>query len=129
MADQEIQSPYGSGRPLVLKGTDVPAVDGLKGQGDEPAFGRYATADGNRQINAGSKADLMAQIGAIRRNAQAAGGLRTAEVDSKAANERWAQFKAAYRNTSDSKPMSVIGEVMSDEIWETLGQSAPCLSN
>jgi len=64
----------------------------------------------------------MAQIGAIRKNAQAAGGLRTAEVDSKAANERWAAFKAAYRNTSDSKPMSVIGEVMSDEIWETLGR-------
>jgi hypothetical protein len=119
--DQEIQSPYGN-RTLNIRGTDVPAVDGLKGQGDEPAFNRTATVDGQRQINASSKADLMAQIGAIRRNAQAAGGLRTAEVDSKAANERWAQFKAAYRNTSDSKPMSVIGEVMSDEIWETLGR-------
>lgn len=118
----DIKSPYTAKRELVIAGTDVPAVDGVLGGGDSPAFNRYATANGDRQINASSKQDLMNQISAVRKSAQAQGGLRYAEVDSKAANERWAQFKSAYRNTADAKPFQVIGEVMSDEIWETLGR-------
>lgn len=123
MGMADVMSPYGSTRerPLATRAEpDMPAVDTLRGQGDEFAFSRLATADGNRQLNAYSKADLMGQIGALRKNAQAAGGLKNVE-DSKAAQERWANFKAAYRS-AEAKPFQVIGEVMSDEIWETLGR-------
>jgi len=111
MATQDILSPYSnlgrersaSAKTLVMgNDPDTQAVDGLPGQGDDPAFNRWPTNDGQRQINASSKADLMAQIGAIRKNAQSAGGLKQADVDQKAAQERWADFKAAYRNTADS---------------------------
>jgi len=121
--ETEIMSPYGGAkRQLVIAGTDIPAVDGLRGKGNEPLFNQYGTADGHRQINASSKADLMAQISAIRQNVQDAGGLRHAMVDAKESNERWAAFKAAFANTKDSRPFAVIGEVMSDEIWETMGR-------
>jgi len=126
--ENDVLSPYGgrdrteSTRVLVPNNDrDNLAVDVLQGQGDEPAFNRYPTADGNRQISASTKADLMAQIGAIRKNAQAAGGLRSVETDSKA-QERWANFKSAFRDTQNQRPFQVIGEVMSDEIWETLGR-------
>lgn len=120
--ENDVLSPYGgrdrteSTRVLVPNNDrDNLAVDVLQGQGDEPAFNRYPTADGNRQISASTKADLMAQIGAIRKNAQAAGGLRSVETDSKA-QERWANFKSAFRDTQNQRPFQVIGEVMSDEI-------------
>lgn len=122
--ETDILSPYGTPakRQLVIAGSDVPAVDGIRGAGDEPAFNRYATTDGTRQINASSKADLMGQISAIRRNVQENGGLKYAMTDSREANERWASFKSAFANTKDSRPFAVIGEVMSDEIWETMGR-------
>jgi len=105
-----------------MAGTDVPAVDGLRGQGDEKAFSQTRNSAGDREINAMSKQDFMNQVGAIRRNAQAAGGLKHVDVDATKAQERWANFKAAYRDTQDARPFQVIGEVMSDEIWETLGR-------
>lgn len=113
-------SPYGATR-VMLDGTDVPAVEGLRGQGDEPAFNRYATNDGNRQVNASSTADLMKQIGGMMKHARSDQPLsRQSAADTKAKQERTAQFKAAY-HSKDPSQMTVLGEVMSEEIWETLG--------
>jgi len=120
--ESDILSPYGQRNThVVVANTGEPAVDTLKGRGDDFAFNRYATASGDRELNAMSKKDAMAQIGGLLRSAQEGGGLRTAEVDQKASQERWASFKAAY-NDKQSNKFEVLGEVMSDEIWETLGR-------
>jgi len=113
--DTEILSPYGQKQHLVVANTGESAIESLKGLGDEPAYGR------NKEINASSKKDLMANIGGMLKNAQHGGGLRMADVDQAAAQERWATFKAAY-NDKQSNKFEVLGEVMSDEIWETLGR-------
>lgn len=105
---------------LFLTGTDVPAVDGLKGQGSEPGFSRYATASGDREINASSKRDLMNQIGAFMKTAQSGGVSRRG--DASEAQQRFAEFKAAFDNKADGRPFAVLGEVFTDEIWETLGR-------
>jgi len=120
----ELMSPYGqrtaSSKVSVLANQpDELAIDAIRGQGNDPAFGRYVTS-GDRQINASSNKDLMYQISAIRKNAQAAGGLKTVDADPKIAQERWASFKAAFRNTQDARPFQVVGEVMSDSLNESL---------
>lgn len=106
---------------IYLTGTDIPAVDGLKGQGSEPGFNRYATASGNREINASDKKDLMFQIGAFMRTARSGGVSQRADAES--AQQRFADFKAAFDGAkTDGKPFAVLGEVFTDEIWETLGR-------
>jgi len=114
-----MESPYGT-KQIVIAGTDVPAIEGLKGKGDELAFAQHRNSDGHREINASSKSDLMAQIGAIIKQANTH-GLKKAEADQKLQMERHAKLKAAF-DSKDVKPFQVLGEVMSDEIWETLGR-------
>lgn len=118
----EILSPYGGSRMPVLAGTDVPALEGLRGKGDENAYSRSKNSAGGREINASSKADLMAQIGAMIKHAQTDQQIRWTDEDSKGREERHAALKTAFHDTRDNKPFQVIGEVMSDEIWETLGR-------
>jgi len=105
----------------MIAGTDVPAVDGLQGAGDDKAFNIYASQSGNREINASSNKDLMHQISAIIKRANTTQPIKWSDGNQAAANQRFAEFKAAYRDP-DQKPMRVLGEVMSDEIWETLGR-------
>jgi len=115
-----IISPYSA---PTIKGTDIPAVDGVTGQGEELAFNRFPTASGNREINASSKRDLMAQISALRTSAMNQGGIRTANTQEaqEAKQERWAAVKEAYASKGDGR-FEVMGEVVSEEIWETLGR-------
>lgn len=103
-----------------MAGTDVPAVDGLRGQGDEPAFGSQPTGSGNREINASSKRDFMNQVGSIMKQAQAGGVQRRGDAEQ--AQERFADLKSAFENKSNERPFAVLGEVFTDEIWETLGR-------
>jgi len=117
-----IVSPYGSATRIPhIAGTDIPAVEGLRGAGDAPAFGRYATASGNREINASSNRDWMRQVQAMMVHARTDQPMRMRETDQAKAKERHADFKAKYASP-DQSGMRVIGEVMSEEIWETLGR-------
>lgn len=124
-----MSSPYAPKARRVLAGTDIPAAsqDGVRGgvyvpgkgvrHGSAPAFGA------NGQINASSNQELMQVVAKLIRDA----GEGTIETTYKAetAEERTArtqEFLAAYHDKSDSGRWSVLGEVMSDEIWETLGR-------
>jgi len=119
----DFQNPY-SGRVVMASDHSIPAVsqDGLRGArlttagtlslSDGPAFGA------NGQINASSNAELMRNIGAVLKQAQTQ-TVRAASVE--AAQMRLAQLKDAYADKSGAK-FQVLGEVISEEIWETLGQ-------
>jgi hypothetical protein len=121
-ATEDIISPYGSSTRIpIIAGTDIPAVEGLRGQGDEPAFGRTRNASGDREINASSNRDLMRQISAMIGNARSDQPMKMRETDPNKVKARHAEFKAAYGSPSPGN-FQVIGEVMSDEIWETLGR-------
>jgi hypothetical protein len=96
MSNETIVSPYGPATRIPhIAGTDIPAVDGLRGGGDEPAFNRYATASGQREINASSKKDFMMQIHAMMAHARTDQPMRMREADQNKAKERHAAFKAA----------------------------------
>jgi hypothetical protein len=99
-----------------IRGTDQNAVDVVKGAGNEKAFNLFPTANGDRQINASSKADLMKQIGGIRKSASAMGGIAITE---ESISERNSALKEAY---NDPDMLKKTGEVFSDTVWETLGQ-------
>lgn len=113
-------SPYGANRKLHIAGTDIPAVEGVKGRDGKPAFNQMPTASGEREINASSKKDLMNQISAALSDARSRGGLRMVADETEAQNqERGARFAAAYKD-KNIQNFEVIGEVISDTIWETL---------
>ena len=103
---------------LYMTGTDVPAIEGLRGQGNEALFNQRGTESGDRQINASSNRDLANQISAAIKRARS-GEVRH-QADS-SAKERFATFKAAYEDRSNGA-WEKLGEVFSDEIWETLGR-------
>lgn len=119
-------NPYASGPGLKVMrdAPDVPATsqDGLRGgirtaSGDMrmsagPAFGA------NGEINASSKRDLMRSVGSVL--AQSRANVRTAS-SVETANNRTAMLREAYYDKTGSK-FEVLGEVISEEIWETLGR-------
>lgn len=106
---------------LYVAGTDVPAVDGLKGRGEEPLFSNSRNSAGDREINATSKRDLAGQIQAA--IAASRSGQVQSRMDSEEARERFASLKSAYEAPSGAgSQWEKLGEVFTEEIWETLGR-------
>jgi hypothetical protein len=105
--------------------SDVPAVsqDGLRGgvrvgssvrMSDGPAFGA------NGQLNASSNKELLQVIAQLVQQS-ATETVMSRGITKEAAAERQAQLVQAFHDRSSEK-FSVLGEVYSDEIWETLGR-------
>lgn len=103
------------------------------GQGPRPymnksgnlAYASSKLSDGNGEINAVSKKDLLGAITAL---AQAVnqGDLRpahTAEVDVAADNAKKELVTAAIQDR-DGKAWQALGEVIGDEVYETMGREA-----
>lgn len=117
-------NPYtsGPGLKVMRQAPDVPATsqDGLRGGvrvagrsmvSAGPAFGA------NGEINASSKREAMQAVGHILSQARS-GAVRTASADD---GMRLAHLREAFMDKSGSK-FQVLGEVISEEIWETLGR-------
>lgn len=121
-----MSSPYSNKSRRVMAGTDVPAVseDGLRGgvrtasgvrESALPAFGS------NGELNAGSNKELMQVMAKIASDA-GSGAIKTAS--NMTAQERLARAEEVYSSYHDKsgEKWQVLGEVISDEIWETLGR-------
>tara|TARA_R100001132_G_C3267859_1_gene90346 strand:+ start:848 stop:1969 length:1122 start_codon:yes stop_codon:yes gene_type:complete len=120
-----MSSPYASGPGVkVIRGTDIPATsqDGLRGGirtagrtmvSDGPAFGS------NGEINASSKRELMQSIGHVVH--QSRQSVMTRQASAEVQQQRLASLREAYADKSGTK-FQVLGEVISEEIWETLGR-------
>lgn len=114
-------SPYSK---VMAHDTSIPAIsqDGLRGGtrvhgntrlSNDPAFGA------NGELNASDKKDLMRVIANVIHQAQSGVVTRPNSVED--ATLRVAELVEAYNDRSGNK-FQVLGEVISDEIWETLGQ-------
>lgn len=124
------QSPYATDantrRRVMANAPDVPAAsqDGLRGgimlpsgqtrMGNGPAFGA------NGQLNASSKQELLQVIGQLFQQTQHNTVMRK-QASREEQEMRLAQLIEAYNDKSGSK-FQVLGEVVSEEIWETLGR-------
>ena len=124
-----MSSPYapGANKPVrvMASAPDVPATsqDGLRGgvrtasgvrMSATPAFGS------NGELNAGSKTELLQVIAQLVQQS-ANETVLSRGVTKEAAAQRHAQLVEAFADRSGEK-FSVLGEVYSDEIWETLGR-------
>lgn len=122
-------SPYASGPGLkvMANAPDVPAVseDGLRGgiRRDGRSFRSAGPAFGaNGELNASTKRELMQVIGHVlaeSRGGAISNNVRTASPEE--AQMRLASLREAYADKSGTK-FQVLGEVISEEIWETLGR-------
>ena len=83
----------------------------------EPLIGQ------NGELNASNKAELMQAMTVLQSHLQT-GVVKKAPVFAKTAQQRQQQHQRLVEafHSSDRKGMEVIGEVMSDEIWQTLGR-------
>lgn len=119
-------SPYGASGPgvkVLRSAPDVPAAseDGIRGGVRQD--GRTRTSSGpafgaNGELNASSKRELMAAVGHVLEQARQNVMTRT---DPKTQEMRLAHLREAYSDKSGTK-FQVLGEVISEEIWETLGR-------
>jgi hypothetical protein len=77
----------------------------------------------NGDLNASNKSELMQAMTVLQHHVQN-GAIKKAPVFAKTAAERQAQHQRLVQafNAPDKKGMQVIGEVMADEIWQTLGR-------
>jgi len=105
---------------------DTPAMsqDGLRG-GVRLAGGRTAMSQGaafgaNGELNASSKQELMQVVGQLLRQSSEQTTVLPAATPEQA-QQRVAQLVEAYADKSGGK-FQVLGEVISEEIWETLGR-------
>lgn len=122
-------NPYapGANKPVrVMAGArDVPATsqDGVRGGvhvGGVSRISNQAAFGANGEINASSTKELLQAIGHLVKQASTETVL-TPGISKQAAAERHAQLVEAYHDMSGGK-MQRLGEVFSDEIWETLGR-------
>ena len=120
-------NPYASGPgvKVMRSAPDVPAMseDGIRG-GVRLAGGRSRVSAGaafgsNGELNASSKKELMQAIGHVL--SQSRDDVMTKQASIENANERLAHLREAYFDKSGTK-FQVLGEVISEEIWETLGR-------
>lgn len=122
--ENEMANPYASGPGIKVmrNAPDVPAAsqDGVRGgvrtasgtrMSNGPAYGA------NGELNASSTQELMQVIGNVLQQSRT--DVKTASVAD--ANQRLATLREAYYDKSGSK-FQVLGEVISEEIWETLGR-------
>lgn len=120
-------SPYALSNPGTVKvmrsAPDVPAtsIDGLRGgvrvagrqrMSNMPAFGS------NGEVNAGSKKELMQAFAQILHQASSE-VMERPNISTADAEERLAEFREA---AGDKQKFEKLGEVISEEIWETLGR-------
>jgi len=121
-------NPYASGPgvKVMRSAPDVPATseDGLRG-GVRLAGGRNQLSAGpafgaNGELNASSKRELMQVIGNVLSQARG-GSVANKTASAEDAQMRLATLREAYYDKSGSK-FQVLGEVISEEIWETLGR-------
>lgn len=120
-------SPYASGPgvKVMRNAPDVPAIsqDGIRG--GVRVAGRSKTSSGpafgaNGELNASSKRELMQVVGHIL--AESRSNVTTSRTASyEDAQMRLATLREAYADKSGTK-FQVLGEVISEEIWETLGR-------
>jgi hypothetical protein len=105
--------------------TGGPAVDEHRMEkGAERTFASRRDESGDRyyEINAGSRRELISRIAQLQ--AQVASGAIVEKQDQDAASLRFAEFRSAYsdRSAEGQRKFQVVGEVMGEEIWETLGR-------
>ena len=122
-------SPYaakGPGIRVMNEDNQVPAIsmDGVRG-GGPIAGGRFAQSNysafgANGELNASSKAEMMKMIGHVLKQASQNTHTRAAATVEQA-EMRLAELKEAFHDRSGEK-FQVLGEVISEEIWETLGR-------
>jgi len=98
-----------NGRISARSGSFIPGGEALVGN------------DGH--LNASSKSEVMQAMAVLQHHVQA-GNVRRAPVMAKTAAERERQRATLVEafNAPDKNGMKVIGEVMADEIWQTLGR-------
>lgn len=119
-------SPYSSGPGIKVMrdAPDVPATsqDGIRGGvrvagssrvSSGPAFGA------NGELNASSKRELMQVVGHVLASSRES--VTTHRASAENAEMRIAHLREAYADKSGTK-FQVLGEVISEEIWETLGR-------
>jgi len=122
-----MSNPYASGPgvKVMRSAPDVPAAsqDGVRG-GVRLAGGRSRLSSGpafgaNGELNASSKHELMQVISNVL--SQSREDVITKQASTENANARLAHLREAYFDKSGTK-FQVLGEVISEEIWETLGR-------
>ena len=120
-----MSNPYSSGSKVMRNAPHVPATsrDGVRG-GARTAAGRmFPSANpaygANGELNAASIAGLIQAIGHLAPTAQAE--TRTAAAKQAEVAERNASARIAYNDSGTAK-LQVLGEVLVNDIWETLGR-------
>lgn len=123
-------NPYASGPGLnkvMRSAPDVPAnsEDGVRG-GVRLAGGRTQLSSGpafgrNGELNASSKRELMQVIGNVLSQARENVAPAQRHASAEESQMRLAHLREAYYDKSGTK-FQVLGEVISEEIWETLGR-------
>lgn len=112
-----------TGSTHIDRRTGAPVVEEFRREsGAQRMFSDSRNSNGDREINASSRRELLAQIGQLHTaiaQGQITRGGTPAEI-----RARFAEFKSAYEDSSPEgkETFRVIGEVMGDEIWETLGR-------
>lgn len=113
-------SPYSK---VMANDPSVPAIEGLRGgvrvggrtkMSDGPAFGA------NGELNATTKRELMQVMAQVLHQAQSNVITRPTQTVEDA-NMRLAALVEAYNDRSGNQ-FQVLGEVISEELWETLGR-------
>lgn len=105
-----------------------PIMETMRAMRKNQRSGSYQTSDtehfwgAGNEINASSKRDLMAKIGVLI-DQSVRGEIQRAVIpqDEATRNERYAMLVDAMRDPS-GQAMQVVGEVVGDEVWETLGR-------
>ena len=119
-----MSSPYAPKTRVMSRDHSVPATsqDGLRG-GIRTAGGRQMLSDApafgaNGELNASSKKELMQVIANLVK--QSSENTVMAQ-DPRVADARLGELREAMADKSNAK-LQVLGEVISEEIWETLGR-------
>ena len=100
------------------------------GSGPKPYFTRsgnlaYADSrlsDNSGEMNAGSKKDLLQAIGALQRAVQGGAYKKEATFDEREMKTRRDELVTAAINDNDGAAWKTLGEVIGDEVWETMGR-------
>jgi hypothetical protein len=86
-------------------------------------FATSSLSDKNGEINASNKKDLMLAIGALQR-AVSHGNYVDTKVNDAELNRRKQELVTAAINDKDGEAWKALGEVIGDEVFETMGRDA-----
>jgi len=87
------------------------------------AFANSSLSDNNGEINANSKKDLMQAISSLQR-AVSTGAYVEQPVNQAEYARRRQELVTAAVNDKDGEAWKALGEVIGDEVWETMGRDA-----